>query len=78
MGNVRPTYIKVVGDKLRKDSGVTFTGDFEENKKIVEARTNVKSKTIRNRIAGYITSKINSKIRRESRLRGSDDDEFYV
>jgi small subunit ribosomal protein S17e len=78
MGNVRPTYIKVVGDKLRTGSGVTFTGDFEENKRIVEACTNVKSKTIRNRIAGYITSKINGKIRRERRLRGSDDDEFYV
>jgi len=70
--------LKVKDFSFGVNPGVTFTGDFEENKKIVEARTNVKSKTIRNRIAGYITSKINSKIRRESRLRGSDDDEFYV
>jgi len=34
-----------------------FTDDFDVNKKIVEEYTNVESKGIRNRIAGYITHK---------------------
>ena len=78
MGNVRPTYIKVVGDKLLRTIGEEFTVSFEENKQIVEEHTNVMSKMIRNRITGYITSKINGKIRRENRLRGGEEDELYV
>jgi len=34
-----------------------FTDDFDTNKKIVEEHTNVESKSIRNRIAGYIAHK---------------------
>jgi len=34
-----------------------FTDDFDGNKKLVAEYTNVKSKGVRNRIAGYITHK---------------------
>jgi len=32
-----------------------FTTDFENNKKLVESLTNISSKKLRNRVAGYIT-----------------------
>jgi small subunit ribosomal protein S17e len=58
MGNVRPSYIKnLVYRLLDKHSGEWST-DFEENKKKVELFTNIESKKIRNRVAGYITRKM--------------------
>ena len=32
-----------------------FTTDFENNKKLVDTFTNISSKKLRNRVAGYIT-----------------------
>lgn len=54
MGNIRPTYIKSLGTKLISEYGDEFGTDFEENKHKVTEYTNVKSKDIRNRVAGYI------------------------
>ncbi|MEF8779015.1 MAG: 30S ribosomal protein S17e, partial [Natronomonas sp.] len=34
-----------------------FASDFEHNKELVTELTNVESKGVRNRIAGYVTSK---------------------
>ncbi|MBN1761919.1 MAG: 30S ribosomal protein S17e [Methanomicrobia archaeon] len=56
MGAIKPTYIKSLGKKLLTEVP-EFTDDFEVNKKLVEENTNVKSKGVRNRIAGYITHK---------------------
>jgi len=36
-----------------------WTGDFNINKKLVQELTNIKSKKVRNRVAGYITRKVN-------------------
>ncbi len=38
-----------------------FTTDFENNKKLVESLTNISSKKLRNRVAGYITQLQNQK-----------------
>jgi small subunit ribosomal protein S17e len=54
MGNIRPTYIKSLASKLLAEYGDEFGVDFEENKHKVTEYTNVRSKTIRNRVAGYI------------------------
>ena len=55
MGNIRPTYIKRVAiDLVEKFPGV-FSGDFDNNKLMVEQLTDVQSTTMKNRIAGYIT-----------------------
>ncbi|OUJ19462.1 Ribosomal protein S17E [Methanonatronarchaeum thermophilum] len=43
-----------------KYHGEKFSDDFEENKEMVEELTNVRSKRLRNRIAGLIAKK-NSK-----------------
>ncbi|MCW3135243.1 MAG: 30S ribosomal protein S17e [Methanophagales archaeon] len=56
MGTVKPTYIKKLAKQLLKEVS-DFTDDFDVNKKIVEEYTNIESKGIRNRIAGYITHK---------------------
>ncbi|MCJ7717534.1 MAG: 30S ribosomal protein S17e [Anaerolineales bacterium] len=56
---IRPSYIKSLAIQLLNDKGEIFTTDFEDNKPLVTQYTNVKSKVIRNRIAGYITRKKN-------------------
>ncbi len=56
MGAIKPTYIKSLGKRLLKEVP-DFTDDFDGNKKLVAEYTNVKSKGVRNRIAGYITHK---------------------
>jgi len=56
VGAIKPTYIKSLAKQLLKEVP-DFTDDFDVNKKIVEEYTNVESKGIRNRIAGYITHK---------------------
>ncbi len=56
MGTVKPTYIKKLAKQLLKEVQ-EFTEDFDVNKKIVEKYTNIESKGVRNRVAGYITHK---------------------
>ena len=55
MGRIKQTYLKRVADRLMKEYADEFTADFEENKKKVQELSNVESKSIRNKIAGYIT-----------------------
>lgn len=58
MGNIRPAYIKTIGTHLLKRFGSELSSDFEHNKQKVEELTTIKSKHIRNRVAGYITRKM--------------------
>jgi len=59
MGTVKPAYIKNIAMELLKKYYDMFTNDFDQNKKLVQELTNIKSKRVRNRVAGYITRKIN-------------------
>lgn len=52
---IKPAYIKKTGRILMERYPSAFTGDFDENKEQVTELTNVESKQVRNRIAGYIT-----------------------
>jgi len=54
MGNIRPNYIKSLADQLLEVHGDVFTTDFAGNKENVTKYTNIESKVIRNRVAGYI------------------------
>ncbi|MCD6457077.1 MAG: 30S ribosomal protein S17e [Methanophagales archaeon] len=56
MGTIKPTYVKKLAKQLLKEVA-ECTDDFELNKKLVDEYTNVESKGVRNRIAGYITHK---------------------
>jgi len=56
MGNVRPTYIKRVAISLLDTYPHFFNEDFQHNKIMVGRVTDVSSKKMRNRIAGYLTT----------------------
>ncbi|MBN2230504.1 MAG: 30S ribosomal protein S17e [Candidatus Thorarchaeota archaeon] len=58
MGSIRPGYIKNAARNLLALYPDTFTDDFETNKRLVEQFTDVNSKKIRNRIAGYLVGLI--------------------
>lgn len=54
---IKPHYIKKTGNRLLEEYPEAFTEDFEHNKESVNRLTNVQSKPVRNRIAGYVTHK---------------------
>ena len=56
MGNVRPNYIKRLAHQLVAEMPEAFSDDFEANKVIINQHTNINSKTMRNRVAGYIVT----------------------
>jgi len=43
-----------------------FSSDYEKNKLLVSEYTNIESKNIRNRVAGYITHRVEIGNRRKS------------
>lgn len=56
LGNIRPTYIKNSAIELVKNYPGEFLHDnFQHNKKKVSEFSDISSKLLRNRIAGYIT-----------------------
>jgi Ribosomal protein S17E len=54
---IKPKYIKQLGTVLLEQHPESFNEEFDTNKDSVEVLTNVESKGVRNRIAGYITRK---------------------
>ncbi|WP_439026851.1 30S ribosomal protein S17e [Haloarchaeobius sp. DT45] len=54
---IKPDYVKKTGKILLERYPKAFTTDFETNKKSVSKLTNIESKGVRNRIAGYVTRK---------------------
>ncbi|MFB6126012.1 MAG: 30S ribosomal protein S17e [Halolamina sp.] len=54
---IKPKYVKQLGTILLERYPDAFNADFETNKDSVETLTNVESKEVRNRIAGYVTRK---------------------
>ncbi|KAA0006962.1 MAG: 30S ribosomal protein S17e [Thermoplasmata archaeon] len=55
MGNIRQTNIKNTAIELVELFKDQFSDDFEHNKKKVEELTDITSKGLRNKIAGYVT-----------------------
>lgn len=58
MGNIRQTYIKSLAIQLITEYKDVFTTDFTKNKENVAKYTDIQSKVIRNRVAGYIVRKL--------------------
>lgn len=54
---IKPAYIKKTGNRLLEEYPEAFSTDFEHNKESVTALTNITSKNVRNRIAGYVSRK---------------------
>lgn len=55
MGNIRQKYIKRTALELLEKYPNEFNNDFQYNKDKVQKLTDVSTKIMRNRIAGYIT-----------------------
>lgn len=53
----KPAYIKKIAKRLLEQYPEAFSTNFEHNKEAVTGLTNVESKSVRNRIAGYVTRK---------------------
>ncbi|MDD5143749.1 30S ribosomal protein S17e [Methanoregula sp.] len=60
---IKPSYIKTVGTELLNKQRENFTNNFDENKQQLGSSAVIESKRVRNRIAGYITRKINTRKR---------------
>jgi small subunit ribosomal protein S17e len=58
---IKPSYIKSIGTGLLEKHGEYFSNDFDENKPAVSKLTTIESKDVRNRVAGYITRKVNTR-----------------
>ena len=56
MGSVKPSYIKNYAMEQLRSHEDSFSPDFEANKLKVSEYTDIKNKTIRNRVAGYISN----------------------
>ena len=52
---IKPDYVKKTGTRLLEQYPEAFNEDFRHNKRSVTALTNIESKGVRNRIAGYVT-----------------------
>jgi small subunit ribosomal protein S17e len=57
---IKPSYIKRIGAELISRHPERFSREFSQNKQAVAEGTIIDSKGVRNRIAGYITRKINT------------------
>jgi small subunit ribosomal protein S17e len=55
MGKIKTTLIKRVSHKLVKNNPEYFSKKFDENKKLLPNVADIKSKKLRNIIAGYIS-----------------------
>ncbi|MDD1685916.1 30S ribosomal protein S17e [Methanoregula sp.] len=58
---IKPSYIKTIGTELLTKQRDNFSPSFDENKVQLGSSAVIGSKRVRNRIAGYITRKINTK-----------------
>jgi len=55
MGRVKTQYIKRIGKRLFSNNSDKFKKDFDKNKEVVNELVEVKSKKLRNVLAGYVT-----------------------
>ncbi len=60
---IKPSYIKNLGEELIAKHGDSLSNNFEENKHAVMEVSVIDSKRVRNRVAGYISRKINRRRR---------------
>jgi len=55
MGRIKQVYLKRIAGELLENYANIFNLEFENNKKRVHELTTVGSKSVRNKIAGFIT-----------------------
>lgn len=55
---IKPAYIKDMAQTLLERYPEAFSEEFEQNKESVRVLTDIESKGVRNRVAGYVTRKV--------------------
>lgn len=58
---IKPSYIKTLGLEVLSKNRDRFSSSYDENKQALAGLATIESKRVRNRIAGFITRKINTK-----------------
>jgi small subunit ribosomal protein S17e len=58
---IKPSYIKTLGLEVLAKNRERFSNNYDENKQALTSVASIESKRVRNRIAGFITRKINTK-----------------
>ena len=58
MGRIRTSFTKRLVNELLEKHRSVFNDDFNHNKIKIQELSNVKTKKIRNQLAGYLTKKI--------------------
>ena len=66
--------VRRISSDLLQQYPERFTTDFNENKKIVQELAKVKSKVLRNKIAGYITSYLHRSSEKEMPISEDEED----
>lgn len=56
MGRIKTQKIKSVGNEIHEKFGDKFGGDFGKNKQVVSQVAEVRSKKLRNILAGYLST----------------------
>jgi small subunit ribosomal protein S17e len=69
LGKVRIGKVKGVSVEIVNKYGSAFSTDFDTNKKLVGQYSDIRSKHLNNRVAGYITRLLVSQKRREEALK---------
>ncbi len=72
MGRVKTTAIKNLAKEIMSEHGKKFSASFDDNKKIVNKVRPIKSKKVRNVVAGYITKHV----KKTSRGKSTDYEDF--
>lgn len=65
MGRIKHTFIKRAGMEIYNAHKEELTDNFETNKKKVDEYTDIDSKRLRNKIAGYLTKYVKRMQRKE-------------
>lgn len=69
LGKVRIGKVKSVSNEIVSKYPTVFSTDFEVNKKLVYQYSDIRSKHLNNRVAGYITRLLVSQKKREEALK---------
>lgn len=56
MGRIKTSFVKDIGKRLYEKHADKFTTNFSKNKEIIKQLVDIKSKKLRNVIAGYVTN----------------------
>lgn len=58
MGAIKTSEVKNLGEDLIREHGDKFSESFEDNKKVLGELKPIKSKKVRNVVAGYLTTRM--------------------